>query len=162
MAKKKQEVVAEVETEVEVKPKRIITQEQREHLDRIRILANDKKRAMKEQAHKAKNLKNQEIEFKAKQYDDFQKKNEEVVKQPVKQPVKKKIVKKIIEYVEDDEEESEEEEEEVIKVVKRKPKETISNLAYQTSQEKLMNKVLEHRMSNAVNSMSHALAMQYY
>ena len=156
MAKKKQEVVGEVETEVEVKPKRIITQEQREHLDRIRILANDKKRAMKEQAHKAKNLKNEEIEFKAKQYDDLQVKKEEVVKQPVK----KKIVKKIIKYVEDDDEESEEEVQEV--VVKRKPKETINKLAYQTSQEKLMNKVLEHRMNHAVTTMSHALAMQYY
>ena len=158
MAKKKQEVVAEVETDVEVKPKRIITQEQREHLDRIRILANDKKRAMKEQAHKAKNLKNQEIEFKAKQYDDFQKKNEEVVKQPVK----KKIVKKIIKYVEDDDEDDDEGDDEEEVVVKRKPKETINKLAYQTSQEKLMNKVLEHRMNHAATTMSHALAMQYY
>ena len=125
MAKKKHEVVREVETEVaeaEVKPKRVLTQEQREHLDRIRILANDKKRAMKEQAHKAKNLKNQEIEFKAKQYDDFQKKNEEVVKQPVK----KKIVKKIIKYVEDDDEDDDEGDDEEEVVVKRKPKETIN------------------------------------
>ena len=111
---------------------------------------------MKEQAHKAKNLKNEEIEFKAKQYDDLQVKKEEVVKQPVKN----KIVKKIIKYVEDDDEESEEEVQEV--VVKRKPKETINKLAYQTSQEKLMNKVLEHRMNHAVTTMSHALAMQYY
>jgi hypothetical protein len=169
MAKKQQPVQElEPQQEPEPKPKRVLTPQQLEHLAKIRTLAAEKKREMAIQAHKAKKLKTEVIEYKAKQYDEFQKE----VQAKQQAPKKKKIVKKVIEVEEsdDDDESDDEEEEEVIvkKVIKRQPPKpkpqepNINQLAYQSSQEQLMTKVLEHRLGNANKNMSNAFAMQYY
>jgi hypothetical protein len=97
------------------KTKRQITEAQREHLNKIRQLALEKKRQMKETTLKAKLAKTVEKEDLAKKYDEYVSKKIVQPDPPKIQPQKpKKVVKKIYES------ESEEEVEEII-VKKKKP-----------------------------------------
>ena len=113
-----------LETKV-IKPKRQISDAQREHLNKIRELAMKKKAELKEITLKSKLAKTVPKQDLAKQYDEYvenkvKAKNEEVKKEEVDEVIIKKAkpkpkTKKIV-YVE----ESESEEEEVI--VKKKLK----------------------------------------
>jgi len=112
-----------------VKTKRQITEAQREHLNKIRQLALEKKRQMKETTLKAKLAKTVEKEDLAKKYDEYVSKKIVQPDPPKIQPQKpKKVVKKIYES------ESEEEVEEII-VKKKKPVKKIKKkIIYESSE----------------------------
>ena len=141
-----------------VKPKREITDAQREHLNKIRELAMKKKAELKEITLKSKLAKTVPKQELAKQYDEYiaQKAVQPVkpVKTPVLQPEeeseeetiivkkpKKKIKKKIIF-------ESESDDEEAVVVHKKKekpqPKQPLENLVYQSNKDQLYQRMVEY------------------
>jgi Ulp1 family protease len=154
-----------LEVETVVKPKREITDAQREHLNKIRLLAMAKKAELKEITLKSKLAKTFPKQELAKQYDEYIA-QKTVAKQPplpkkeiepeseeeeeetiiVKKP-KKKIKKKIIF-------ESESEDEEAVVVHKRKekpqPKQPLENLVYQSNKDQLYQRMVEERIRHAM------------
>jgi len=114
----------DLEVETVVKPKREITDAQREHLNKIRLLAMAKKAELKEITLKSKLAKTVPKQELAKQYDEYIA-QKAVAKQP---PLPKKEI----------EPESEEEEEETIIV--KKPKKKTKKKLY--SNQNLMKKQL--------------------
>ena len=155
----------DLETPV-VKPKREITDAQREHLNKIRLLAMAKKTELKEITLKSKLAKTVPKQELAKQYDNYvaqkavqavkpaaaprpkpepepESESEEetiIVKKP-----KKKIKKKIIF-------ESESEDEEAVVVHKKKPqqKQPLENLVYQSNKDQLYQRMVEERIRHAM------------
>jgi hypothetical protein len=103
-----------------VKPKRQISEAQREHLNKIRELAMKKKTELKEITLKSKLAKTVPKQASAKQYDEYV---ENKVKEKTK--TKKEEVKEV---------EEEEEEEEVI--VKTKPKKKLQKKLYMNLNQK--------------------------
>ena len=166
----------DLEVETPVKPKREITDAQREHLNKIRLLAMAKKAELKEITLKSKLAKTVPKQELAKQYDEYiaQKAVQAVTKQPVKTPAprpepeseedeeetiivkkpKKKIKKKIIF-------ESESEDEEVVVVHKKKPqpKPPLENLVYQSNKDQLYQRMVEERIRHAMIGYGNSLGV---
>jgi hypothetical protein len=153
-----------------VKPKRQISDAQREHLNKIRELAMKKKAELKEITLKSKLAKTVPKQDLAKQYDEYVENKVKTKKEEVKKEVeveeeqeviikkpKPKPKKKIV-YVE--ESESEEEEEEVIvkKKTKAKPQ-TLENLVYNSNRDQLYNRVIEERVRNSIIGYGNALGV---
>ena len=172
----------EVETEVEqppiIKPKRIITDEQREHLNRIRVLALEKKKQLKEITLKSKLAKTIPKENLAKQYDDYIKQHYQATQQiqSPQQKVREKKIKKII--VQESSEESSEEEIVYIKAKPKAPKQppqpqpppptqqpiqpSYNELLYKSSQEQLQARAHdEHIKQSIFNYQSRLMPQQY-
>ena len=135
-----------------------MTPEQLAHLAKIRELAAIKKRELKERDTKARNLAKEELELKAKQYDKIQEEKQKLNKLDEKPKEPKKKVKEIVKEESSDEEDgndSESDNEAVVqkKPVKQKPRkitdiddENIHKIAYETSQHKLLEKVMSNRI----------------
>ena len=150
-----------------VKPKRQISDAQREHLNKIRELAMKKKAELKEITLKSKLAKTVPKQDLAKQYDEYvenkvKTKKEEVKKEVVSDSepeviVKKPKPKKKIVYVS----ESESEEEEVI-VKKSKPKtkaQPLEHLVYNNTKDQLYNRMIEERVRNSIIGYGNALGV---
>jgi hypothetical protein len=169
----------DLEVETVVKPKREITDAQREHLNKIRLLAMAKKAELKEITLKSKLAKTVPKQELAKQYDEYiaQKAVQAVTKQPVPRPKpkpepepeseeeeeetiivkkpKKKIKKKIIF-------ESESEDEEAVVVHKKKPqppKQPLENLVYQSNKDQLYQRMVEERIRHAMVGYGNSLGV---
>ena len=177
MPRKVNEPVVDVFSTPVVKPKREISEGQREHLNKIRELAMKKKAELKEITLKSKLAKTVPKQELAKQYDEYvaQKAvhNLTVPKQPVsrkdiepeseeeetiivKKP-KKKIKKKIIF-------ESESDDEEAVVVHKKKPpsaaqRPPLENLVYQSNKDQLYQRVVEERIRHAMIGYGNALGV---
>jgi hypothetical protein len=163
-----------------VKPKREITDAQREHLNKIRELAMKKKAELKEITLKSKLAKTVPKQELAEQYDNYiaQKAVQAVTKQPAKAPAprpepkpepeeeseeeeiiivkkpKKKIKKKII-FESDDEE--------AVVVHKKKPtqapKPPLENLVYQSNKDQLYQRMVEERIKHAMVGYGNSLGV---
>ena len=158
-----------------VKPKREITDAQREHLNKIRLLAMAKKAELKEITLKSKLAKTVPKQELAKQYDNYVAQKAVQAVKPVAAPLpkpepepepeseseeetiivkkpKKKIKKKIIF-------ESESEDEEAVVVHKKKPqqKQPLENIVYQRNKDQLYQRMVEecikHTMIGYGNSL---------
>ena len=158
-----------------VKPKREITDAQREHLNKIRLLAMAKKAELKEITLKSKLAKTVPTQELAKQYDEYiaHKAVKAVTNKPkpkpepepeseseeetiiVKKP-KKKIKKKIVF-------ESESDDEAVVVVHKRKekeqPKQPLENLVYQSNKDQLYQRMVEERIRHAMIGYGNSLGV---
>lgn len=164
-----------------VKPKRQISDAQREHLNKIRELAMKKKAELKEITLKSKLAKTVPKQDLAKQYDEyvenkikqqskkkevraelykasgFKEEEEEVIVKKPKSKPKKKIV-----YV--SESESESEEEEKVVVVKKKTKaksqsQPLEHLVYNSNRDQLYNRMIEERVKNSIIGYGNALGV---
>jgi hypothetical protein len=155
-----------------IKPKREITEAQREHLNKIRLLAMAKKAELKEITLKSKLAKTVPKQELVKEYDNYiaQKAVQAATKQPqtkpkpepepepepeeetiiVKKP-KKKIKKKIIFQ-------SESEDEEVVVVHKKKPA-PLEKLVYENTKDQLYQRMIEERVRNSIIGYSHSLGV---
>ena len=150
-----------------IKPKREITEAQREHLNKIRTLAMAKKAELKEITLKSKLAKTVPKQELAKKYDEYiaqkavqavkpkpepQEESEEEEIVIVKKP-KKKIKKKIIFESESDEETV------VVQKRKEKPpqKQPLENLVYESNKDQLYQRMIEERVKNAVIGYGKAL-----
>ena len=165
-----------VDNPTPVKPKREITEAQREHLNKIRLLAMAKKAELKEITLKSKLAKTVPKQELAKQYDNYvaqkavqavkpaaaprpkpepepESEEEEEETIIVKKP-KKKIKKKIIF-------ESESEDEEAVVVHKNKPqqKQPLENLVYQSNKDQLYQRMVEERIRHAMVGYGNSLGV---
>ena len=159
-----------VEPVVVPKPKREISEAQREHLNKIRELAMAKKKELKEITLKSKLAKTVPKQELAKQYDEYvaqkviqqqkprprpdpepkiesEESEEETV--VVKKP-KKKIKKKIIFESESDEE--------TVVVQKKKPP-PLEKLVYENTKDQLYQRMIEERVKNSIIGYSHSLGV---
>jgi hypothetical protein len=166
-----------------VKPKRQISDAQREHLNKIRELAMKKKAELKEITLKSKLAKTVPKQDLAKQYDEY-------VENKIKQQSKKKEVKEVepsgskksSTFEEEEEEvivkkpkskpkkkivyvsESESEEEEKVVVVKKKTKaksqsQPLEHLVYNSNRDQLYNRMIEERVKNSIIGYGNALGV---
>ena len=166
-----------------VKPKRQISDAQREHLNKIRELAMKKKAELKEITLKSKLAKTVPKQDLAKQYDEY-------VENKIKQQSKKKEVKEVepsgskksSTFEEEEEEvivkkpkskpkkkivyvsESESEEEEKVVVVKKKTKaksqsQPLDHLVYNSNRDQLYNRMIEERVKNSIIGYGNALGV---
>ena len=168
----------DLEVETVVKPKRVMSISQKEHLDKIRLLAMAKKAELKEITLKSKLAKTVPKQELAKQYDEYiaqkavttQKTRPTAAPQPNNQPEseeeeeetiivkkpKKKIKKKIIF-------ESESEDEEAVVVHKKKekpqPKQPLENLVYQSNKDQLYQRMVEERIRHAMIGYGNSLGV---
>jgi hypothetical protein len=158
--------VEELETKI-VKPKRQISDAQREHLNKIRELAMKKKAELKEITLKSKLAKTVPKQDLAKQYDEYvenkvkeKTKKEEVKKEVVSDSeviVKKPKPQKKIVYV--SESESEEEEEVIVKKKTKAKPQTLEHLVYNSNRDQLYNRVIEERVRNSIIGYGNALGV---
>ena len=154
-----------------VKPKREITESQREHLNKIRELAMKKKAELKEITLKSKLAKTVPKQELTKQYDEYVAQKAATAPRPavtegklatrteeseseeetviVKKP-KKKIKKKIIF-------ESESDEETVVVQKKKPPPQPLEKLVYESNKDQLYQRMIEERVKNAVIGYGRAL-----
>ena len=107
------------------KPKRQISDAQREHLNNIRIKAMQKKAEMKEETLKAKLAKTIEKKELVKKYDEHTQEKEEVKKDVVKPKKEKKIVYKLAESSSSSSSDDEDEKVVYVKKIKDKSKKQI-------------------------------------
>lgn len=150
-----------------IKPKRQITDAQREHLNKIRELAMQKKAQLKEITLKSKLAKTVPKQELAAQYDNYiaqkatQQPKPRVVPEPeseseeevvVKQSKQQKQKKKVKKYVY----ESESEEEEVI-VRKKKP--PLEKLVYDNTKDQLYHRMIEERVKNTIIGYGNSLGV---
>jgi hypothetical protein len=154
-----------------VKPKRQISDAQREHLNKIRELAMKKKSELKEITLKSKLAKTVPKQDLAKQYDEYVenkvKEREQTKKEEVKEVVsdsevivKKSKPKKKIVYV--SESESESDEEVIIKKSKPKTKakpQPLEHLVYNNTKDQLYNRMIEERVRNSIIGYGNALGV---
>jgi hypothetical protein len=148
-----------------LRPKREISEAQREHLNKIRELAMKKKAELKEITLKSKLAKTVPKQELAKQYDEYvaqkavhnvkpksepkpESESDEEETVIVKKP-KKKIKKKIIFESESDEE--------TVVVQKKKP--PLENLVYQSNKDQLYQRVVEERIRHAMIGYGNALGV---
>ncbi len=154
-----------------VKPKRQISDAQREHLNKIRELAMKKKAELKEITLKSKLAKTVPKQDLAKQYDEYvenkvKAKKEEVKKKVeveeteeeviIKKPKPKPKPKKIV-YVEESESESEEE-----VIVKKKTKakpQPLEHLVYNNTKDQLYNRMIEERVKASIIGYGNSLGV---
>ena len=153
------------------KPKRQISDAQREHLNNIRAKALQKKAEMKEETLKAKLAKTIEKKELVKKYDEYE---EEVKKEVKKEVVKPKKEKKIVYKLADSSSSSSEEEEEVVYVKKIKDKSkkqihykkedenTLDSTLYKSSQEILHKRAIEERVKANLIRWNNAMMPQEY
>ena len=163
-----------IQAETVVKPKREITDAQREHLNKIRLLAMAKKAELKEITLKSKLAKTVPKQELAKQYDEYIAQKAVTTHKPVVKPKpepeseeeeeetiivkkpKKKIKKKIIF-------ESESEDEEAVIVHKKKekpqPKQPLENLVYQSNKDQLYQRMVEERIRHAMIGYGNSLGV---
>ena len=150
-----------------VKPKRQISDAQREHLNKIRELAMKKKAELKEITLKSKLAKNVPKQDLAKQYDEYvenkvKTKKEEVKKEVVSDSepeviIKKPKPKKKIVYVSESESESEEE-----VIVKKKTKakpQPLEHLVYNNTKDQLYNRMIEERVKASIIGYGNSLGV---
>ena len=157
-----------------IKPKRQITDAQREHLNKIRELAMQKKKQLKEITLKSKLAKTVPKQELAAQYDNYiaQKATRSYVNEPpkpvkpkprvdpepeseseeeevvVKQSKPKKKVKKIV-YESDSEEE----------VIVRKKKPPLEKLVYDNTKDQLYHRMIEERVKNTIIGYGNSLGV---
>jgi len=165
-----------------VKPKREITDAQREHLNKIRELAMKKKAELKEITLKSKLAKTVPKQELAEQYDNYiaQKAVQAVTKQPTKAPAPRPDPEPKIESEEEEEEtiivkkpkkkikkkiifESESNDEEAVVVHKKKPtqvpKPPLENLVYQSNKDQLYQRMVEERIKHAMVGYGNSLGV---
>ena len=153
------------------KPKRQISDAQREHLNKIRSLAMLKKAEMKQDTLKAKLAKTIEKKELVKKYDDYtQEKEQEIKKEIVKPKKEKKIVYKLA----DSSDSSDDDDEKVVYVKKIKDKskkqiyhkqennETLVSTLYKSSQEILHKRAIEERVKANLIRWNNAMMPQEY
>ena len=163
-----------------IKPKRQISNAQREHLNNIRSKALEKKAQMKEETLKAKLAKTYEKKELVKKYDDYiEKEKEKVLPQPaekkgdIKPKKEKTIVYKLAETSSSDSSSDDEEEEKVVYVKKYKNKnkqkvysepkrETLDSTLYKSSQEMLHSRAIEERVRSNLVKWNNAMMPQEY
>ena len=160
------------------KPKRQISDAQREHLNNIRSKALEKKAQMKEETLKAKLAQTLEKKELVKKYDEYAEKEKAVPKQPEKKepikPKEKKIVYKLAESSSSDSSSDEEEEVVYVKKVKNKkehkkqvyhkPENDVSldSTLYKSSQEMLHSRAIEERVRANLIKWNNAMMPQEY
>ena len=163
-----------VESEVVLnKPKRQISDAQREHLNKIRSLAMEKKKEMKQDTLKAKLAKTIEKKELVKKYDDYtQEKEKEIVKQ--NEVVKPKKEKKIVYKLADSSDSSDDDDEKVVYVKKIKDKDkkqiynkpennnSLDSTLYKSSQEMLHHRAIEERVKSNLMKWNTAMMPQEY
>ena len=165
----------EVDNPTPVKPKREITDAQREHLNKIRLLAMAKKAELKEITLKSKLAKTVPKQELAKQYDNYVAQKAVQSVKPVSAPrpkpepepeseeeeetiivkkPKKKIKKKIVF-------ESESDDDEAVVVHKKKPqtKPPLEKLVYENTKDQLYQRMIEERVRGAMMGYSHSLGV---
>ena len=150
-----------------IKPKRQITDAQREHLNKIRELAMQKKKELKEITLKSKLAKTVPKQELAAQYDNYiaqkatqkpkphvdpepeseSESEEEVIVKKSKQQKKKKKVKKIV-YESDSEDE--------VIVRKKKP---LEKLVYDNTKDQLYHRMIEERVKNSIIGYGNSLGV---
>lgn len=150
-----------------VKPKRQITEAQREHLNKIRELAMQKKKELKEITLKSKLAKTVPKQELAAQYDNYiaqkatqkatqpkprvdpepeSESEEEVI---IKKSKPKKKVKKIV-YESDSEEEV---------IVRKKKQPPLENLVYNNTKDQLYQRMIEERVRNSIIGYGNSLGV---
>jgi len=171
------------------KPKRQISDAQREHLNNIRSKALEKKAEMKEETLKAKLAKTLEKKELVKKYDEYAEKEKEIPKPPEKietpKPKKEKtIVYKLAESSSSSSDSSSDDEEEkvvYVKKVKNKNKkhykqknyqqqisdipqgrESLDSTLYKSSQQMLHNRAIEERVRANLIKWNNAMMPQEY
>jgi hypothetical protein len=166
------------------KPKRQISDAQREHLNNIRSKALEKKAQMKEETLKAKLAQTLEKKELVKKYDEYAEKEKAIPKpQEKKDPIKttrggtpkeKKIVYKLAESSASDSSDDDEEEVVYVKKVKNKKehkkqvyhkpehRETLDSTLYKSSQELLHKRAIEERVRANLVKWNNAMMPQEY
>ena len=154
----------------EPKKKRVMTSEQLEHLARIRKIAAAKKTEIKERDTKVRNLEKEELELKAKKYDNIQEQKQKLNEKP--KEIKKKVKEVVKDVVSDEDEDNDSSSEnEAIQKKSHKSKPTkitdfdddnIHHIAYETSQHKLLQKVMSNRILNNLSNYKNIVGMKYY
>jgi hypothetical protein len=165
----------ELNTEPEVvlnKPKRQISDAQREHLNKIRSLAMEKKAEMKQDTLKAKLAKTIEKKELVKKYDDYTQEKEKEQQEIKKEIVKPKKEKKIVYKLADSSESSDDDDEKVVYVKKIKDKkqiyhkpdnnESLDKSLYKSSQEMLHSRAIEERVRANLVKWNNAMMPQEF
>ena len=170
---------AEPQTQPELtKPKRQISDAQREHLNYIRSKALEKKAQMKEETLKAKLAQTLEKKELVKKYDEYAEKEKEIPKPPEKKEVvkskEKKIVYKLAESSSSESSDNDEEEVVYVKKIKNKKEnkkqvyqkpennETLESTLYKSSQEMLHKRAIEERVRANLVRWNNAMMPQEY
>ena len=170
---------AEPQTQPELtKPKRQISDAQREHLNNIRSKALEKKAQMKEETLKAKLAQTLEKKELVKKYDEYAEKEKATPKPPEKKetqkPKEKKIVYKLAESSSSDSSDNEEEEVVYVKKVKNKKEHkkqiyhtpendnSLDSTLYKSSQEMLHKRAIEERVRANLIRWNNAMMPQEY
>jgi len=164
---------------VVTKPKRQISDAQREHLNNIRVKAMQKKAEMKEETLKAKLAKTIEKKELVKKYDEHTQEKEEVKKDVVKPKKEKKIVYKLAESSSSSSSDDEDEKVVYVKKIKDKSKkqihhkqenndreyrqnESLDSTLYKSSQEILHKRAIEERVRANLIRWNNAMMPQEY
>ena len=170
---------SEINAESEVslsKPKRQISDAQREHLNKIRVKALEKKAEMKQDTLKAKLAKTIEKKELVKKYDEYTQEKEKV---EVKKDIVKKEKKIIYKYASSDSSSSssdENEDEKIVYVKKCKKKNrkdkspvyqkpelnSLDSTLYKSSQEMLHHRAIEERVKSNLIKWNNAMMPQEY
>jgi hypothetical protein len=169
----------EINAESEIslsKPKRQISDAQREHLNKIRVKALEKKAEMKQETLKAKLAKTIEKKELVKKYDEYTQEKEKV---EVKKDIVKKEKKIIYKYASSDSSSSssdENEDEKIVYVKKCKKKNrkdkspvyqkpelnSLDSTLYKSSQEMLHHRAIEERVKSNLIKWNNAMMPQEY
>ena len=161
------------------KPKRQISDAQREHLNNIRSKALEKKAQMKEETLKAKLAQTLEKKELVKKYDEYAEKEKEIPKPPEKKEVvkskEKKIVYKLAESSSSESSDNDEEEVVYVKKIKNKKEnkkqiyhnkqennDTLDSTLYKSSQEMLHKRAIEERVRANLVKWNNAMMPQEY
>ena len=163
------------------KPKRQISDAQREHLNNIRSKALEKKAQMKEETLKAKLAQTLEKKELVKKYDEYAEKEKEAPKPPEKKETptpkpkkEKKIVYKLAESSSSESSDNDEEEVVYVKKIKNKKEnkkqvyqkpennETLDSTLYKSSQEMLHKRAIEERVRANLVKWNNAMMPQEY
>jgi hypothetical protein len=165
--------------QVVTKPKRQISDAQREHLNNIRAKALEKKAEMKEETLKAKLAKTIEKKELVKKYDEYtQEKEKEEVKKDIVKPAKKekKIVYKLADSSSSSSSDDEDEKVVYVKKIKDKSKkqiyhkqenndrhnDSLDSTLYKSSQEMLHKRAIEERVRANLIRWNNAMMPQEY
>jgi hypothetical protein len=162
-----------VESEVVLnKPKRQISDAQREHLNKIRAKAMEKKAEMKQDTLKAKLAKTIEKKELVKKYDDYTQEKEKEQQEIKKEIVKPKKEKKIVYKLADSSDSSDDDDEKVVYVKKIKDKKQIyqkpdnnnslDSTLYKSSQEMLHHRAIEERVKSNLIKWNNAMMPQEF
>jgi hypothetical protein len=160
--------------EVLNKPKRQISDAQREHLNKIRAKAMEKKAEMKQDTLKAKLAKTIEKKELVKKYDDYTQEKEKEQQEIKKEIVKPKKEKKIVYKLADSSDSSDDDDEKVVYVKKIKDKDkkqiynkpennnSLDSTLYKSSQEMLHHRAIEERVKSNLIKWNNAMMPQEF